>query len=199
MFINIKNQKVLIVGGGHTAVRKAEKLLPFGCQLKIISAEISDDMKRLIEENNLEYELRRVSADDLTHEYIMVILATDDHTVNTECSRLLKQRHIPVNSVDDPQNCSFIFPALYHNKDVVAGVTTNGKGPVIAQYVAQMLRDQLPEELGAINDVLGEYRQYAKKNIQPSKRKESIRHAFSLLLDHPQWTIEDLIEGEEND
>ncbi|MDE5649338.1 MAG: NAD(P)-dependent oxidoreductase, partial [Oscillospiraceae bacterium] len=46
-FINIKDKKCVIIGGGNVAARKIEKLLPFEPNITVIAPEISDIIKNI--------------------------------------------------------------------------------------------------------------------------------------------------------
>ena len=46
-----------------------------------------------------------------------VITATGDSGVNRHISQLCRQRHIPCNAVDDPESCTFFFPAIVTEGD----------------------------------------------------------------------------------
>ena len=78
--------------------------------------------------------------------------------------------------MDDEELCSFIFPAIIKDKDVVVGVSSSGKSPYVAQHIKALIKDALPENIGEINDRMGEYRAYAKKEISDTeKRREFLR------------------------
>ena len=55
------------------------------------------------------------------------VAATDDKMLNKKIACLCRNKKIPVNSVTDLNDCDFVFPAVYRNKDVVVGISTGGK------------------------------------------------------------------------
>ena len=55
-----------------------------------------------------------------------VIAATDDREVNRGIAALCRERGIPVNAVDDKEQCTFLFPALVKRGDLTVGVSTAG-------------------------------------------------------------------------
>lgn len=194
MFIDLTNKKVLIVGGGHTALRKAEKLIPFGCDIFFISEKYNNETKDFIERHHLQSLTRAVCETDLTHQYAMVIMATDDAPLNKRYCALCQKIHLPINSVDEPSHCSFIFPALYVNENLAAGITSGGKGPLISSYIRRFLETQLPKNLGAINEIMGDIRPYIKSHYEPAKRKDKIETVFHWLMDNPQLSKETIIK-----
>ena len=47
MFINLESKNVLVVGGGMVALRKVQKLLPYGAKITVISPEIVDKLAEM--------------------------------------------------------------------------------------------------------------------------------------------------------
>lgn len=193
LFIDLTNKNVLIVGGGHTALRKAEKLLPFGCNIFFISEKYNSETQEFIDLHDLDYAQRSVLEMDIDHMYALVIMATDDPDLNQRYSEICQKMNIPINCVDEPSHSSFIFPALYHHDDLVAGVTSGGKGPIISSYIRQFLETQLPEELGEINHKMGMIRPYIKSHYDISKRKETALIVFHWLMKNPELSEEEII------
>ena len=60
-----------------------------------------------------------------------VIAATDDEQCNREISEYCRQEKILVNVVDDKEKCSFYFPSLVKQKDIVAGFSSGGNSPAL--------------------------------------------------------------------
>lgn len=192
MFINLENQKILIVGGGTTALRKAEKLSYFKPRLYFVAKAFSDEMRELINEYHYSYQEKAFCESDL-QDMIMVIAATNDHEVNQLIAKLCHERRIPINSVDDQDNCTFFFPSLYTNQDIVCGISSGGKSPVVAQKVRKTLEDHVPESLGDVNERLGHLRPLLKKKGTLSKRRAFYHEIIDALIDHPYITDEDIL------
>ena len=45
MFINLENKKVIVLGGGKTALRKINSLIKFDCKIAVIAPRICDEIK----------------------------------------------------------------------------------------------------------------------------------------------------------
>ena len=120
-FVDVENQNCLVVGGGVVALRKIEKLLPFNPNITVVSPKIH---KEILSIENINIINRKFDFNDLK-EKSFVITATDDKVLNKEIYNSCKENNIPVNTVDDKDNCSFIFPALAKNKGV-----TGSKGRI---------------------------------------------------------------------
>ena len=116
-FMEIAGKGCLIAGGGSVALRKAEKLLPFGVRIMAVAPMFCEEFRELDGVRRVE---RPFMPEDLEG-MMFVIGATNDSAVNAEISRLCRERGIPVNIVDDRENCTFFFPALVKRGDFVAG------------------------------------------------------------------------------
>ena len=126
-FVDLSGQRGLIVGGGTVALRKAEKLLPYGPELTVVAPEPIPALTAL----PVTLERRRVRETDLEGASF-VIAATDDREENHRISALCQGRKIPENVVDDKEACSFLFPALVRRGNLSVGVSTGGSSPTAA-------------------------------------------------------------------
>ena len=51
LFFKLENQKVLIVGGGEVALRKADLLSRAGARITILAPDISHEIRELLSDN----------------------------------------------------------------------------------------------------------------------------------------------------
>ena len=173
-YIDIEKKDILVVGGGAVALRKVEKLLPFNPVITVVSPEICNEIVKLGVKT-----VKRVFADSDLDGMFCVISATNNSQVNEHIYRLCSEKNIPVNTVDDKERCTFIFPALVKENGITAGITTSGKSPVYAKYV----KEQLIQLLENINtdtvEVLWKYRAAIKASINSEEERKEI---FTRLL-----------------
>ena len=124
-------------------------------------------------------EYRTEDLDDVDY----VIAATGIREINDKVCREAKQRRIPVNVVDDPENCDFIFPSVVRRGRMVVGVSTGGAGPRVAVRVRKQIEEMLPEDIEEILDILARERIRAKKEIpDPVQRKKYLVDLADRLL-----------------
>lgn len=182
MMIDLEGTDVMVVGAGKEADKKVEVLAQFGPYITLIAPMAEPKILPLVKE----YICREFADGDITgseKKYAMVVAATDDRKVNERISRLAGERHIPVNIVDDTELCSFIFPAIHKDKDVVCAVSSGGKGPVITQYIRNRLREVLPENIGEINERMGELRLTAKQKFpELAQRRQYLQMCLEQML-----------------
>lgn len=180
MFVELKNKAVLIVGGGAVALRKAQKLEPYGARLTVTAPRILPELASL---PGVRLRRREFRVSDLRPRPTLVIAATDDRAVNGDISALCQRRHIPVNVADDPSLCSFLFPALVQRGDFSAGISTGGASPAAATYFKERLREELPENLDGILSWLESLRPALKDAIpEQDRRAQAFRRLFDACM-----------------
>lgn len=140
----IEGARVVLVGGGTVAAHKAQRLAPFGVQLIVCAHEVLPELKALAHAVYTEY------APKLLDGASFAIAATDDRALNACVCADCRTRHIPVNCVDDKENCDFFFPALIVRGEVSIGVSTGGASPLLAALLRDRIARALPENLGEI-------------------------------------------------
>lgn len=180
MMIELNERPVLVVGGGEEGTKKVQILQSFGARITLIAEDAGEEAKRL-SEHFIEGGFREADID--REEFTLVVASTNDRELNSRISSLAKARRIPVNVVDDVELCTFIFPAVLKERDVVCAVSSGGKSPYVAQYVRDRLRESLPEDIGEINDKMGELRIRAKEDYPEAKdRRRFLKDKFNELM-----------------
>lgn len=169
-FIELEKKEGLVVGGGQVAFRKIERLLPYGPRLTVVAPKMDESVMQV---EKIVKIMRAYKESDLQGKDF-VIAATDNRYVNQEVADVCKRRRIPVNSVDDIENCSFLFPALVHRGALSVGICTGGTSPPAAIYVKKMIESILPDQIEEILDFLQEMRTMLKTQF-PKERDRLIR------------------------
>ena len=179
-FIQLEGARGLLVGGGRVALRKAEKLLPFGAQLTVVAPCICPPLAAL---PGLTLCRRAFADSDLSPAPDFVIAATGDRALDRRIAALCRARRILVNVVDDPAACGFYFPALVQRGRLCIGISTGGASPTAAAWLRQKIEALLPPGFDGILDRLAARREAAKaEGGSEAKRAERLQQAFALEL-----------------
>ena len=163
IFLDIRDKKCVIVGGGEVAARKAERLLDCGAKVFVISPQLTPALAAL-KEKDIICHIAAEYTGDLIHGAALVIGATDDEKTNAAISFDARNKGIPVNIVDDPQKCDFILPALVQRGDLAMAIGTAGKSPALARHLREELEAKYGEEYKILLDILGKLRVKMVKN-----------------------------------
>lgn len=178
-YMEIADAPCLIVGGGRVALRKIEKLLPFGAKITVVSPEFCQEIAEM---EGIRRICRRFCPTDLEG-MRFAIGAADAEAVHRELADGCRERNIPVNIVDDPQKCSFLFPALVKRGSLTVGISTGGASPLAAQYIRREIEGVIPAQFDRLIDFLAEQRaEIKKKEPSPQKREALLRELFALAL-----------------
>ena len=144
MMVPLEGKRVVLVGGGKVALRKAEKLAAFGAKLSVCAPVVLPALATLAAEKHAAY--RR----ELLRGAVFAVAATDDRVFNARVAEDCRVLGVPVNCVDDPAACDFYFPALIARGDVTVGVSTGGASPAFAAALKKYLIARLPADLEAL-------------------------------------------------
>lgn len=154
--IELENKTCVIAGGGKVAARKVKSMLEFGASVTVIAPEIQEEIRK--ESGKITIICREIEEQDLTGADV-VILATDQQTLNHQMAQYCHKNKILVNVVDVKEDCGFYFPAIVKQEDVVVSVSTAGESPLLASYIRKEIEENLNTYYGKIAKMLGEVRE----------------------------------------
>ena len=168
LFFKLEDRKVLIVGGGDVALRKADLLSRAGAAITILAPSISTEIQTLL--SHTKYKAKHeLIYENYNKAYMtgarVIIAATDDETLNHQIHADASELNIPVNVVDTPHLCDFIFPAIVDRNPIVIGISSNGKAPVLARLLRARLETLIPQGYGKLAKLAGDFRTEVKTKI----------------------------------
>jgi uroporphyrin-III C-methyltransferase/precorrin-2 dehydrogenase/sirohydrochlorin ferrochelatase len=161
IFLNIRDRKCVIVGGGEIAFRKASLLCRAGARLHIQAEQVSDEMRALCDANGFTVSVAAYSSECL-EDATLVVAATDDLAVNTAVSVDAKLNNIPVNVVDQPSLCTFIVPSIVDRSPIVIAISSSGSSPVLIRKLKELNESLVPGNIGELATLFKSYRQRVK-------------------------------------
>ena len=104
------HRRVVLVGGGAVAVRKADVLLKAGARLGVVADHVDDVLTNLCNQYGAEL-IRSKYAKEYLGEAVLVVAATNDEKVNEQIYGDCQTLGILCNVGDDPPRCDFFVPA----------------------------------------------------------------------------------------
>ncbi len=170
IFLKLKDQPCLIIGGGDIALRKIRTLLTANARVKVVAPEVCDGVADLIEKQIVTHAAHPFSESDLI-DCKLVIAATNDRNVNQHVSVSAQARNLPVNVVDDPALCSFIMPSVIERDPVQIAISTGGQSPVLARLLRARLESLIPSSYGRLAALTGEFRDRAKQRFPDFRQR----------------------------
>ena len=161
LFHKLQGGRVLVVGGGEIALRKARLLADAGSELRVVAPDVVGQLAALAREGGGEVLVRGYQAADLVG-CRLVIAATDDPGLNAQVSADAQALSLPVNVVDAPALCTVIFPAIVDRSPLVIAVSSGGDAPVLARLIRAKLEAWIPSAYGELAGLAARFRHKVK-------------------------------------
>lgn len=182
LFMDLRGKKCVVVGGGNVATRKIEALLDFDADIHVISPESTAEINELYYEGRIKVFEKKYEEKDLENAFL-VIAATSDSSVNEIVYVDAVGRNVPVNVVDCPQKCTFIFPSIVKRGDLVIGISTSGGYPALSKCIREKVEMVIPETYAELLMTLKECRRRASTEVRnPQKRREMLGKLMEEVL-----------------
>ncbi|AVQ27594.1 bifunctional precorrin-2 dehydrogenase/sirohydrochlorin ferrochelatase [Fusobacterium ulcerans] len=141
VFLNMRNKKVLIIGAGKIAFRKAETLLSYGAKIKVIAKDIKEEKFKELE--NIELSLEDFK-EDMLENVFMVIAATDDFTFNKYIFNLCDKKNILTNNITSKTEMNCRFSSIYENDEYQIAISAKGdpkKSKTLKEKISKLFND----------------------------------------------------------
>jgi siroheme synthase-like protein len=177
LFINLKNRPCVVIGGGAVAARKVRSLIDFGALVTVLAPEPSGDIRSLAEKGFLTLAERAYKGPEDLAGAVLLIAAADKSAVNAEAAKDAAALGIPVNAADDPEKCTFFFPALVRRGELTAGISSSGACPRLTAKLREQLEALWPPGFGEALEYLKEER----RRLKHAGSAERIRRLDSLI------------------
>ena len=120
--IDISDQKILIIGGGQSALKKIRILQRFGAILDVVAENIIQEIISM----NISYTIKRYDKSDLDG-YLMLYSCTNNFELDAQVARDGKDAGVLVNIHDNPALSQFISPAIYKEDHITVAVSSNAQ------------------------------------------------------------------------
>jgi uroporphyrin-III C-methyltransferase/precorrin-2 dehydrogenase/sirohydrochlorin ferrochelatase len=170
IFLDIREQPCLVVGGGEAAARKAALLLRAGARVTVQAPGLSAAFDADLAGGRVAHRAADFRDEDLAG-FALAIAATDDNDVNRAVAAAARARRIPVNVVDQPALCTFIMPSIVDRAPVIVAVSSGGASPVLARLLRARLESLVPAGYGRLAALAAAFRDRVKARFRPAERR----------------------------
>ncbi len=166
IFMNLRGEPCLVVGGGEVAARKCALLLRAGAKVTVCAPELAP----AFDTGRIEHRAARFREADLDGQ-ALVIAATDDQAVNRAVAAAARARRIPVNVADQPELCTFILPSIIERAPLTVAISSGGASPVLARLLRARLESLIPAAYGRLAALAAEFRERVKARFRGAERR----------------------------
>lgn len=157
VFLEMKERRCLMIGGGLVAERKVGTLVEAGARVTVIAPELTTNLAAWSQRESIHAITRAYRPGDLAG-YEMVFVATDVPQVNAAIYEEGKSRGIWVNAADDPAHCDFILPSVLRRGALKVAVSTGGESPALARSVREELENYFDADYEIMASLVAEAR-----------------------------------------
>jgi uroporphyrin-III C-methyltransferase / precorrin-2 dehydrogenase / sirohydrochlorin ferrochelatase len=172
VFFDLKDARVVVVGGGEEALRKVRLLLKTEATIEIIAPSLHEE---LAANDRVKWLSRKYVAKLLDGAKLVY---SADAALNAQVSADAQARNIPVNAVDQAEISTFIVPSIVDRDPVVIAIGTEGAAPVLAQGIRARIDAMLPSRLGGLASRAQKLREHVAGIVPHGNRRRAFWQDF---------------------
>lgn len=182
IFLDLTQQKVLLVGGGRAALEKLEKLIPTSASIEVIALHLHAETRTLLAQHGIPWQERAFREEDAAGRFLVISAVNNPGTHARIAAAARRQRSL-INAVDAPQSSDFYFGAQIQRGALQLAISTHGLFPGVARALRFWLEDVFPEELtGEFNDLVQLRKRAQERLPDPTERMQALKLQLQLWL-----------------
>ena len=120
--IDVRDKKILLIGGGKVALHKIESLQKYSSNLVILAKVVHPEIKK----SGFKYIEKEYEKSDIL-DSLLVYACTDIRELNAQIKKDCEEIGKLVNVVDNPKLCDFVSPAIFRKSNMSIAVSSNGQ------------------------------------------------------------------------
>lgn len=154
VYIHSSKVRVLIVGGGHIALRKLKSIVDSQTKVTVIAMSLSAEFEEFVAMHQISFIEKSYEKGDASG-YELVIAATN----NTETNNLIQEdAEQLINRVDAVEKGNILLPATIRRGQLVLTVSTGSASPILAKKIKRDLEQQFDDNYTGYIDFLSRVR-----------------------------------------
>ncbi len=175
-FFYTDDAHVTVFGGGEEARRKVRLLAKTTLKITVvIDTEIEPGFAEEFA-GRITIAPRDMAGQALDRSKFAIIACRTD--ANTEQSIIWAREYgIPINVVDQPEDCDFTVPSILERGEIVAAVGSGGAAPVLAKRVRTSLEALMPQNMGPLSEIARDFRPRVYEVLDDGKKRRQFWEA----------------------
>jgi uroporphyrin-III C-methyltransferase / precorrin-2 dehydrogenase / sirohydrochlorin ferrochelatase len=170
LFLKLRAQRVVLIGGGNVAARKFALLHAAGADVTLIAPELHPALQLAKAADQLHWIREKFAAQHLEGARL-VIAACDDRAVNAAVAEAAKALGIWVNVVDDTERSDAIVPAIVDRNPIIVAISSAGTAPVLATDIRGRIEAMLDHSPGALAKFAARFRRTVGAQIRDNDQR----------------------------
>lgn len=139
--IDISDGKILIIGGGHSALKKIRILQRFDANLEVVAENIIDEILA----SGITCFQKRYEKSDLKG-YLMLYSCTNNEELDRQIALDGREAGVLVNIHDKPLLCQFVSPAIYKDGNINVAVSSNAQDVYESIRLRNLIQEYLEKD-----------------------------------------------------
>jgi len=171
LFLEMNDNKVLIVGSGEVGNRRTKRFLEAGANVVVIGPHIPDDILELGATFKPMEEIKKwVKWADL------IVTASTDHKLNQKVADMSGKKLL--NRADEPNKGNLIVPSSFFIGDVQISIFTGGKSPLMSKELRKKIEKVIKTEDVMQLELQSFARNILKKKVDDQKKRRTYLYAI---------------------
>ena len=173
--LDVDGRDCLVIGGNEEATEKTGRLLDAGGRVRLVSPQITNKLRTLLESGRLRHEARPFEPRDLNGIFLVVNAVAGDPELTARVHELATARSLLINSFDNPAYSNFGMVALVRAGHLRLAVSTSNASPSLSRRLRQDLAALFDDEFVEYLELLARVRRHLRDTV------EDREHRFAML------------------
>ncbi|MCF6320471.1 MAG: siroheme synthase CysG [Rhizobiaceae bacterium] len=177
IFLDLKDKKTIVTGGGTIAARRTERALDAGARVFVFAEKLSADFEAFSANSNFTHFARSFEEADLDGAVVAWGCMEDDS--DEQLAQMARAKKVLVNVADVLENCDFITPSIVDRDPLIVAISTGGASPILARTIRARLEVMLPAAYGDLVRFVGRFRDKAMAKLKTGPERLRFWEAIS--------------------
>lgn len=177
MFLKMAGRRVVILGGGEEAARKARLILKTEAEIVLCAPMLEPELAALVARGRASHVLE--PSPGIFVNAALAFVATGEPEEDARLAGLCREAGVLTNVVDAPGLCDAYTPSIVDRDPLVVAIGTEGAAPVLARQVKTAVETMLEPRLGDLVALAGRLRDEVAARIAPARRRAFWAWAFT--------------------
>ena len=136
--LNLKDKKIIVVGGGNEAEKRIKSILNEKCEIIVISDSVNAEISKLVKIKQIKLKKQKIENIKFISELKpdLIITTTNDKKINKKIIDHAQKKKIMSYSSDNPENSDFSNGAIIDfEKMIQVAIFTGGRSPVMSKKI----------------------------------------------------------------
>ena len=136
--LNLKDKKIIVVGGGNEAEKRIKSLLNEKCEIIVISDSVNAEISKLVKIKQIKLKKQKIENIKFISELKpdLIITTTNDKKINQKIIDHAQKKKVIAYSSDNPENSDFSNGAIIDfEKMIQVAIFTGGRSPVMSKKI----------------------------------------------------------------